>query len=82
MERSKDKPPLTNEERLHNAERMLDYARNNYGRPDNDLATTAALVSLAGSAFVIARLLHEQAQQGEQPMPLPDDLSGPNGDVQ
>jgi hypothetical protein len=58
QEQHKDQPP-TSEELLTDAEKFARWARNLYGK-DYSLANTAALVSLAASAVVIARSLSEQ----------------------
>jgi hypothetical protein len=61
MEQPPPQPP-TNDDLLIQAEQKLEWARNNYGGPHNDLANTAALVSLAASALAIARSIVEQTQ--------------------
>lgn len=58
-EQSPNQSP-TNDELLFQAEQNLTWARNNYGKTHNDLANTAALVSLAASALIIAKCLNEQ----------------------
>jgi hypothetical protein len=55
-------PYPTNDELLEQAEQKLTWAENNYGTKQNDLANTAALISLAKSALVIARALNEQQE--------------------
>lgn len=59
MEQKPSQPP-TNDELFSQAEQSLTWAQSNYGSKYNDLANTAALLSLAASALVIARLLGEQ----------------------
>lgn len=59
MEQPPTQPP-SDDELLLQAEQSLAWSRNNYGGKYNDLADTAALVSLAASALVIARAIREQ----------------------
>jgi len=56
------KQPLTADELLQHAEQSLVWARNNYGGQYNELANTAALVSLAASGLVIARSIVAQTE--------------------
>lgn len=66
--------PLTTEELLAGAEKFLGWARNNYRNQyaTPDQVNNAALISLAGSAVVIARLLAERLPE----QPLPDTPAG------
>lgn len=54
MPEKKPNQPATDAEMLHHAEKFAGFARSLYAREDG-LANTAALISLAGSALVIAR---------------------------
>jgi hypothetical protein len=68
LEQRPEPTPPTNEELLDGAEKYLRFARKNYGgeMDGNEYSQTAALVSIANSALVIARLLGER---GELPLP-------------
>jgi hypothetical protein len=66
--------PPTNDELLVKAGKFADWAMNLYAQ-ENDLANTAALVSLAGSALVIARSLAGHQLPVEE-MAVPEITSG------
>ncbi len=70
--------PSTNDELLIQAEQNLGWARNNYGKTHNDLSSTAALVSLAASALIIARCLSEQTEMMAE-VYLPEMVTGQEG---
>lgn len=73
LERRPEREPQTNDELLAMAELFVDRARRNYGtREDgNEYAQTAALISLAGSVTVIARMLAKQTRPMNEVI-LPD----------
>ena len=73
LEKRSEQPSKSNDELLEMAEKFAERARNNYGARDhgNEYAQTAALISLAGSAVVIARMLVAQTPLANE-VNLPD----------
>jgi hypothetical protein len=69
----------SNDQLLENAEQYMSWARRNYGnRPDgNDIARTAAMISMANSLLVVARQL--VASEVQVTIDLPSEMLGQPG---
>lgn len=85
LENRPEQPARSHDELLEMAESFAERARNNYGTRDhgNEYAQTAALISLAGSAVVIARMLVAQNELmnvvNRPDLPMPIEPQKPEG---